>query len=80
MGEEKGRRTLMAKDRTRHARMRGRALEDRRRIDGAASLRSAMRAGRRCAEAMCDAACSLVDAMARGIDYIDWLLDLDGSE
>lgn len=70
----------MAKDRTRHARMRGRALEDRRRIEGAAARRSAMRAWRRHAKAMCDVTRSLVDAMARGVDYIDWLLGLDGSE
>ena len=70
----------MAKDRTRRARLRGRALEDRRRIEGAAARRSAMRAGRRCAEAMCAATQSLIDAMPRGVDFIDWLLGLDGSE
>jgi hypothetical protein len=37
----------MAKDRTRRARMRGSALEDRRRIERAAELRRTMRAGRR---------------------------------
>ncbi len=70
----------MAKDRTRHARMRGRALEDRRRIEGASSRRRAMRAGRRFAAAMCATTQSLMDAMARGVYYIDWLLGLDGSE
>lgn len=70
----------MAKDRTRRARMRGSALEDRRRIEGAAARRRAMRAGRRFAAAMCAATQSLVAAMARGVDYIDWLLGLDGSE
>lgn len=70
----------MAKDRTRHARMRGRALEDRRRIEGASSHRRAMRAGRRFAAAMCATMHSLVDAMARGVDYIDWLIGLDGGE
>ena len=39
-----------------------------------------MRAGRRRAEVMCAATQSLIDAMARGVDYIDWLLGLDGSE
>lgn len=80
VGEEKGRRTLMAKDRTRQARMRGRALEDRRRIEGAAARRRTMRAGRRLAKAMCATTQSLIDAMARGVDYIDWLLGMDGSE
>lgn len=70
----------MAKDRNRNARLRGRALEDRRRIEGAAARRRAMRAARRYAEAMCAATQSLVAAMARGVDYIDWLLGLDGSE
>ena len=60
--------------------MRGRALEDRRHIEGAAELRRTMRTGRRCAEAMCAATQSLIDAMTRGVDFIDWLLDLDGSE
>lgn len=70
----------MAKDRTRRARVRGRALEDRRRIEGAAELRRTMRTGRRFAKAMCATTQSLIDAMARGVDYIDWLLDLGGSE
>lgn len=70
----------MAKDRNRRARMRGSALEDRRRIEGAAARQRAMRAGRRCAEAMCYATHSLMATMARGVDYIDWLLGLDGSE
>lgn len=60
--------------------MRGRALEDRRRIEGAAELRRTMRTGRRFAKAMCATTQSLIDAMARGVDYIDWLLDLGGSE
>ena len=70
----------MAKDRTRRARMRGRALEDRRRIEGAAEFQRTMRAGRRFAKAMCATTQSLIDAMARGVDYIDWLLGLDGGD
>ncbi|RHB53081.1 hypothetical protein DW878_10250 [Olsenella sp. AM39-30AC] len=70
----------MAKDRTRRARMRGRALEDRRRIEGAAEFRRTMRTGRRFTEAMCTTTQSFIDAMTRGVDYIDWLLGLDGWE
>lgn len=70
----------MAKDRTRRARMRGRALEDRRRIEGVAASRRTMRAWRRFAKAMCATTQSLIDAMARGVDYIDWLLGLDGGD
>lgn len=70
----------MANDRNRNARLRGRALEDRRRIEGASSRRRGMRAWRRFAAAMCATTQILVDAMARGVDYIDWLLGLDGSE
>lgn len=39
-----------------------------------------MRAGRRFAKAMRTTTQSLIDAMARGVDYIDWLLGLDGGE
>ena len=39
-----------------------------------------MRAWRRFAAAMCATTQILVDAMARGVDYIDWLMGLDGSE
>lgn len=70
----------MAKDRNRRARMRGSALDDRRRIAAAAEFRRTIRAGRRFAKAMCATTQSLIDAMARGVDYIDWLLGLDGWE
>lgn len=70
----------MAKDRTRHARMRGKALEDRRYAERVAMTRRTMRTVRRSVEAFAEAMRSLTDAMSRGVDYIDWLLRLDGAE
>jgi hypothetical protein len=69
MGEEKGRRTLMAKDRNRRARMRGSALDDRRRIAAAAEFRRTIRAGRRFAKAMCATTHSLVDAVEPMVEW-----------
>lgn len=38
------------------------------------------RTGRRFTEAMCTTMQSFIDAMTRGVDYIDWLLGLDGGD
>lgn len=70
----------MAKDRNRREDARQRAGGQAFHQRETAARQRAMRAGRRCAEAMCYATHSLVSAMARGVDYIDWLLGLDGSE
>lgn len=67
----------MAKDRTRHARLSGKGVELRRQARCAAALRRESRSVRAYVTALVAAQNSLIDAMARSVDYDSWLLGED---